>query len=257
MSNEDRSSEANERRVASVSNAIRILNLLASHQSGLGVSEIARTVGLGKSTVHTLLATLRAEEYVEKSPDGSKYHLGLGAFHIGAAAVPGVPADGRLMPLLWTLAEETGEAVSLAIAHHADAVIVQRIESQRLLRAEIRVGTRMPLHSSASGKSLLSQMSDDTIRSLYPHDELPQLSPDTISSRDALLAELDQVRQRGHAVNRGEYAGGVIGVATWVRGRGNRAPLALSVAGPSHRFDPEPWVGRLKEIAKAMGETLA
>lgn len=221
----------------------------------MGVSELARVVGLSKSTVHALLATLRDEEFVEQVESG-RYRLGLGAFYVGAAAVPGVPADGRLTPLLWNLAQECGEATSLAIASHRDAVIVQRIESHSALRAELRVGTRMPLHSSASGKCFLASMSTAMVEALYPDEDLPPVTGHTLRSRASLLQELEEVRRAGFATNLGEQTDGVVGIAALVEGREGKAPLALSIAAPSHRFDYTAWTGRIQDVAKVMAATL-
>ena len=246
----------NTRRIASVSHSLQILGALADKQGAMGVSDLARVVGLGKSTVHALLATLRDGEFVEQTSAG-QYRLGLGAFYVGSAAVPGVPADGRLTPALWGLAQECGEATSLAIAHHRDAVIVQRIESQSPLRAELRVGTRMPLHSSASGKCFLAGLSEPMFEALYPEEDLPPVTGHTLRSRSSLLRELDEVRRLGYATNRQEQTDGVVGVAALVEGREGKAALALSIAGPCHRFDITAWTGRLQDVAKAMTADLA
>lgn len=249
-------SNANVRRVGSVSNALRILGVLADARSGLGVTELSRALGLGKSTVHLLLVTMRAEEFVEQTPSG-KYRLGLGAFCVGAAAVPGVPADGRLTPLLRELAEESGEAVSLAVAHRCDAVIIQRIESRSLLRAEIRVGTKMPLHSSASGKCLLADMPHDLVDSLYPAEELPNVTPSTVRTKTEIMRKLAEVRMNGYARNEGEYTEGVCGIAAVVRRHDNKATIALSIAGPVPRFDCDLWVEPLITVAKSMTAALS
>lgn len=246
----------NSRRIASVSHSLQILGALADKQGAIGVSELARMVGLGKSTVHALLATLRDEEFVEQNPAG-QYRLGLGAFYMGSAAVPGMPADGRLTPFLWSLAQECSEATSLAIAHHRDAVIVQRIESQSPLRAELRVGTRMPLHSSASGKCFLSNLPAAVVEALYPNEDLPPVTGHTLRSRSSLLRELEEVRRVGYATNRQEQTDGVVGLAALVEGREGKAALALSIAGPAHRFDINAWTGRLQDVAKAMAAALA
>ena len=245
----------NGRRIGSVTHSLRLLGGMADRQRAMGISELARMVGLSKGTVHALMTTLRDDEFVEQT-DSGRYRLGLGAFYVGAAAVPGVPADGRLTPALWSLAQECGEATSLAIAHHRDAVIVQRIESQSVLRAELRVGTRMPLHSSASGKCLLASMPPALVEGLYPDEDLPAVTGHTLRSRASLLQELAEVRRTGYATNLQEHSDGVVGIAARVEGRDGKAPLALSIAGLAHRFDIKAWGGRIQDVAKVMTATL-
>lgn len=243
------------RRVSSVSNALRLLGVFAESPIGLGVTDLARATGLGKSTVHLLLTTMCDEEFVEKTPSG-KYRLGLGAFYVGAAAIPGIPADGRLTPLLQELAEKSGEAVSLAFAHGGDAVIVQRIESVSPLRAEIRVGTRMPMHSSASGKCLLASFPDSQVDVLYPDETLPRVTCRTLRRKTELKTLLAEVRELGYARNHDEYMDGVCGIATLVGSREHKAGLALSIAGPINRFKFVDWIEPLLSTAAAMSQRL-
>jgi DNA-binding IclR family transcriptional regulator len=234
---------------------MRVLRVMAVHPEGVGVSRLALQLGVGKSSAHLLLATLADAEFVVQRSDG-RYQLGVGAIEIGAAAGAVAAAGGPLTEELRGLAQRCGEAVSLASASGRDAVIVQRIESASVLRAEIQVGTRMPMHSSASGKYLLSQMSEEVLDRLYPEEELPGMTNHTLRDRSELLAELAEVRRRGHAMNDDEYTDGVSGVATGVCDATDTAVLALSIAGPSHRFQPGEWLDDLRATASRMTDVL-
>jgi DNA-binding IclR family transcriptional regulator len=255
---ESRSSMSNHgsgRRIASVANALRALRLMAEHREGLGVTQLASLLDVGKSSAHLLLATLTDQEFVIRAPDG-RYQLGVVAFEVGAAA-GGVSAfGGPLTPLLRGLADRCGEAVSLAAPSGRDAIIVQRVESASILRAEIRVGTRMPMHCSASGKYLLASMGTERVGALYPDEQLPQVTPHNIRSKSILLQELSAVRARGFARNDDEYTDGISAVATGVLDSNGFTAFALSVAGPSHRFSPDDWLGELMETAGEMSAVL-
>lgn len=234
---------------------MRLLLLLAAHPGGVGVSDAARELGLGKSTVSLLLSTLLQQEIVRRTSSG-KYELGLGAFYIGRQATLGAPANGMLTGSLRELAEKTGEAVSLAIQHGPDAVIIERVESASLLRAEIRVGTKMPLHASASGKVLLSIMTDDQVDRLFPEEDLPPGGPRAIRARRDLKKQLVEVRNSGFAHGDDEFTEGVWAVAVPVAPLRERPPLALSIAGPATRFDPDAWIRPLLATARRMTELL-
>jgi len=232
-----------------------VLRALAETPSGVGVTQLAGILGIGKSSAHLLLATLGDQDFVIKGPDG-RYYLGPGAFEVGVAAGGVATYGGLLTPALRKLAELSGEAVSLASATGRDALIVQRVESASMLRAEIRVGTRMPLHSSASGKFLLSCMPDERIDQLYPDEELPQITEHNVRTKKMLRKQLVDVKRQGYARNKDEYAVGISGVATGVVDATGSVVFALSIAGPSHRFKPERWIKPLRATADAMSRIL-
>lgn len=243
------------RRIASVSNALRVLRALAQNPEGVGVTQLAQLIGVSKSSAHLLLVTLADQDFVVRAPDG-RYQLGLAAFEVGTAAGGVAAPGGPLTSLLRDLADRSGEAVSLATASGRDAVIVQRIESASILRAEIRVGTRMPLHASASGKYLLAFMPRDRVDALFSGDDLPEVTEYNIRSKAVLLEQLEEVRRRNYARNDDEYVVGVSGVATGVLDASGSVVFALSVAGPTHRFRPDDWIAELAGTANAMSETL-
>lgn len=248
---ERRSTVPNQRRIRSVSNALAALRVLAANPDGVGVTQLAIGLGIGKSSAHLLLATLAAEDFVSRAPDG-RYVLGIGAFEVGTAAGGVAAPGGPLTQELRSLAEASSEAVSLAALSGSDAILVQRIESASMLRAEIQVGTRMPLHASASGKLLLSEMPRERALRLFPEATLPVLTSHSIRTRSELCMALDEIRERGYAWNSEEYVEGISGVAVGVRDSTGEVVLALSIAGPTHRFQPSEWVERTLDCAARM-----
>lgn len=245
----------NGRRIGSVSNALRVLRLLAASPEGIGVTELALRMGIGKSTAHLLLQTLAADDFVVQRPD-ARYQLGMGALEVGAAAGGVAATGGPLTEELHALADASSEAVSLAAASGQDAIIIQRVESASVLRAEIQVGTRMPLHASASGKLLLAQMPLERVLRLFPDEHLPGVTDHTLENRAELLDQLEEVRRRGYAWNDDEYTEGVSGVAAGVRDATGSTVFALSIAGPTHRFVPQQWIDELRASADRMTAVL-
>jgi DNA-binding IclR family transcriptional regulator len=241
------------RTVGSVDSAARLLMSLADSETSVSLTELSQKLGLGKSSVHAILATLRRHGFVDQDP-GGRYGLGLRAFEVGAAAIVQRRVGPHLTPPMERLAHASGEAVSLAVLDGERALIVHRFESTHMLRADLRVGVRMPLHSSASGKVLLAHRSPAEIDRLYPDEQLPALTAATLSTKSELLAELDVVAQRGYACNADELVAGVAAVAAPVWSVGQRVLGALSLAAPSARFEPQRWVGRVIETAREMSE---
>jgi IclR family transcriptional regulator, KDG regulon repressor len=225
------------RRLSSVEHALALLGVLSEADGELGVTELSRRLEIGKSSVHALLTTLRDHRWVERRPSG-RYALGLRAFEIGSVAVE-QRAGIALMPRAERLAQETGEAVSLAVLDGDAAVVVRRIESSQLLRVHLKVGSRMPLQRSASGKVLLAFLA-------------PTATARVMESDAALLEELAEIRWRRYAVSRDEMVAGVSTIATPVLGPGGMVVAALSLAAPSPRFDPDQWVEAVLQAGRDM-----
>jgi DNA-binding IclR family transcriptional regulator len=124
---------------------------------------------------------------------------------------------------------------------------VKRYETAYRLGTSITVGSRMPLHASASGKCLLAGLSEAEIAEIYPDEELPFQSTNTIGDRTALFAEMREVRARGYAFNTDEFLDGVSALAVPVR-LGDKVVASLSIAGPTTRFRASDWVEDLRGL---------
>ncbi|MDI9979541.1 IclR family transcriptional regulator [Rhodococcus sp. IEGM 1307] len=241
---------------STVSNALRLLRLLAAHPQGMGVSEIANELGLAKSGTHMLLSTLVQQEFAFRD-DASMYFLGLTAFEVGSAVPDAARFGGELLGPARNLADVSGEAVSLAVLRNREAVMVQRFETRHVLRADIGVGTRMPVTDCASGKVFLAALSEAELDDLLPDEDLGAAPNGRTRSKSHLKTELAEVRAQRYAMTVGEYADGVTGVAAGVYDRQGRLAVALSVAGPSTRFDIEKWVPPLLTGADEMTALMA
>ncbi|MFE3280274.1 IclR family transcriptional regulator [Nocardia sp. NPDC059239] len=249
MSNPSRTS-------STVATALKVLRLLADNAGSMGITEVARSLDISKSKAHLMLATLLEQGFVERG-SGSSYQLGLTAFEVGSAVPDAARFGGNLIAPMRTLADLSGEAVSLAVLRNRDAIIIQRFETKHVLRAEIGVGTRMPLISCASGKFLLAHMGEEQLDSLYPDEALPPVSRNSIRTKSELKLLLPDIRRNRYALNDEEYAEGIAGIATGIADGSGRYIAALSIAGPSSRFHSELWIDPLIEAAQKMTELSA
>lgn len=249
-----RAEQEGERGLKTVSKAAALLRYLADAARPLGVTEIAVATGLGKSTTHLLLRTLVREGLVDA--ESGRYRLGLGTFELGAAAVDQLGYGTALAPPMETLARRTDESVSLGVLSGDAMVFVQRVESPEILRADIRPGTRLALHSSATGRALLSAMPVADVLELFPNESLPEGGQGAPDTRTELLGRLDAARSAGYAVTCDEFAVGISALAAPVRGTGGRPVAAVSVASPNQRFRPDEWVAPLLEAAVTMSALL-
>jgi IclR family acetate operon transcriptional repressor len=242
-----------DRSLSTVRNAVRALDALAE-RGPLRLTALATELELGKSTAHLLLQTLLDEGMVDFDPATSAYRVGLRVFEIGASAVEQGGFGARLIGAMEDLARRCNESVSLGVLSAGSVLFVQRVESPEVLRADIRLGTRMPLHASASGKALLATMSDAEIARLLPDPLLPASARSTVRERSALLGEIEDVRRQGYARQHDEFVDGIAALATPIFESGGRVLGALSVASPTARFDEAAWARLLLPAASAMSQ---
>jgi DNA-binding IclR family transcriptional regulator len=145
----------------------------------------------------------------------------------------------------------TGETTSLQILDGTQARFVDSVESVNAVRVGSRVGVSLPAHIASGGKAMLACMSDRALLTLYPAEDLgPALTSATITSRTALLEELDTIREQGYAVNHGESASGLIAVGVAIRGSDQVPVAALTTAAPATRTAP----ANVREIASVLQE---
>ncbi len=223
--------------LGSVANAARVLKAFTPSEREWGVSDLARRLGIAKSTAHRLLATLTDEGLLEQDGSSGRYRLGLAVFDMAAAAQSMDLHEAVLSPMT-ELRNRTGETVQVAVLDGREVVYVERLDSPNTLRLFLEVGRRNSAHSTGCGKALLACLAPDQLERVLKGWTLTSKTPHTITGHVALRADLAESRRRGYAVNRRESEAGVISVAAPIRDISGRAVAAISVAGPAERLEP-------------------
>lgn len=240
--------------LSSVGNAARLLKAFLSREREIGVSELARRLGLGKSTVHRLLTTLVQEGLVERNPETGAYRLGLVMFELGQVVHSHMDLHGAVGPVLAALREETHEGCQVGVLDGHDVVYIDRLESSHSLRLFNETGRRVPVHTTSSGKVLLAYLPDaDLERVLAAALPLTQMTPRSITDPDAFRAELDRVRARGWSEAVEEREVGVASIAAPIRDASGRVVAAVSIGAPAARMGSQQR-RRLAEVVLEAGE---
>jgi DNA-binding IclR family transcriptional regulator len=222
--------------IASVDNALRLLLLFRS-QSRVRLSEASEHLGVAHSTAHRLMAMLAYHGFVRQEQDSRTYIAGPALVEIGLAAVRQLDIRRHARPVLERLAGSLDETVHLAVLEGSNVRYLDAIESSRALRVASRTGAVLAASCTASGKALLAELPDAEVSALFADEAaLPRLTPRSITTRSALLAELRKVREAGCAVNQEESEEGVASVAIAVRGRPHVPVAALVVSAPLSRM---------------------
>ena len=237
---------------ATLAKGLEVLEALAEVEE-IGLSAMARQLGVSGPTLFRLLTTLAACGYVEKSAAG-RYRLTLKTWELGAKAVRRIRLRDVARPFMDQLAAETQEAVHLSVLQGDGIVIIDKRDSPHPVRVDTFVGQRAPLHCSATGKAILAfappEIAAALPRTLARHTEA------TIVDRAALDRELDAVRRAGWACNREEWRPGVCAAAVPVQHASGAVIAALSVTVPTPRFSDEALRARLLPALQRIGAVL-
>jgi len=223
--------------LASVSNAARLLKEFGKGDREIGVSELSRRLGLGKSTTHRLLHTLTVEKLLEQDPDTGTYRLALTMHELGASVQSAIDLHTAANPVVEQLRNITKETVQIAVLDGRHVVYVERRESPQTVRLFGRVGHRNDAHATSTGKVLMAYLPPDELDALLAGWRLSRKTQYTISDQATLRAQLAVVRAQGWAENVNEVEVGVASIAAPIRDARGVVVAALSIGAPVTRME--------------------
>jgi IclR family transcriptional regulator, acetate operon repressor len=219
---------------ATYQSAERVLALLTSFDDTrieLGVTEMANSIGVHKSTASRLAAALERAGLLARH--GRRYRLGLEVIRLGSLALRNFDFVASMQPAMDKLSQQTGETVNLAVPDGSDVLNVAEVASTFILSSSGGwIGRRTKPHAVANGKVLLAYGAIGIPR------ELERYTDQTITTRGALEAELAAVRRNGYATAVAELEDGLVAVAAPVFDGTGACVAALSVSGPAYRMRP-------------------
>jgi len=233
--------------VQSIHRGLAILEEIAFSGNQYGVTELARKLGLNKTTVYRLLSTMEAKGYIEQNPETGRYGLGLRVLELGSAALNKMTLRSVALPFLEELMSRTNEAVNLVVLNNGEALYIEKVESQSTIRMHFQVGKRSPAHCTAVGKVLMASNPKDMERILNDKP-LIRFTPNTITSQELLRDHLRQVAEQGYAIDDEEQEPGVRCIAAPVRDHTGRVVAAISVSGPVMRISRQRFDDLIPEI---------
>lgn len=220
-------------RVKTTETAFEIIEYLSERDGGR-ISAVAADLDLAKSTVHRHLHTLVELEYVVEE-DGV-FRPGLGFLQLGERTRSRREAYRLASEAVADLAAETEERAQFVVEEHGRGVYVFRETGPRAVHTDSEIGKRIPIHATAAGKAILAFLPDDRVAEILDRRGLPAVTDHTITDERTLQDELAEIRERGYSSNRQENTPGLRAIGVPVK-REDGTPIgALSVSGPTHRF---------------------
>jgi IclR family acetate operon transcriptional repressor len=221
---------------SSVLKAFAILDLIAaSGVYGVSLNDVSRHLSGSKSTAHRYLQTLEALGVVERDERGC-FHLGVKIIELSGAYNRNVSLIQQSWPTMKELASFTEETVHVAVPSGNEVVFVAKVDSTRPIGVGAKVGTRAPMHCTASGKAILSGDRDGRWLKEITKEGLEPRTAYTLTSPEELDRELEEIRERGYAVDNQEYEMGVSCVSAPVSDYRREVVGAISVSAPAIRL---------------------
>jgi len=222
-------------RVQSVERAFQLLEVIgAAGPEGSTLTELAKSIGVSKSTAYAILQTMLGGGFVADIGAGltRRYRLGMALARLGDVVVSQIALRDVALPLLRGLARETRLAARVAVLDEPYAVVIARVDApDSSVRFAADLGKREHLHCSAVGKAMLAALDRGAARSILAAAGMPGKTPHTITDQETLLAELDTVAQQRYAVDDEEDTEGVFCVGAAVHDHTGRCVGAISVTG--------------------------
>ncbi len=250
--------------VQTIERVSQILELVARSSRGISIREASGKLNLPKGTVHRLLSSLAYFGYIKQDSETKNYLLGLKILELGNLIINQLDLRKIAEPLLRDLAEYTKETVHMVIIDNNEVVYIDKVETELNtggLKMASMVGSRIPAHTCAVGKILLSFFSEEELDRLVEEKGLPQRTPNTITDPAALKEHLELVRNQGYAVDNEENENGIRCVAAPIFNEKGKAVSAISISGPAFRVTKKVIHESLKmevmrtalEISKRLG----
>lgn len=223
--------------VQSVDRALTILELL-EREGWMGVTTLAREVGIHKSTAFRLLATLEHRGLVEQHVETQKYRLGFALVRLASAVRAGLDLTRSARPVCEWLSEQTGETVNLAVLEGGEVVNIDQVNLSSSVVSVDWLGRRTGLHATSTGKVFLAHL-PDRLRSEILHNGLSRMTDMTVTDPDVLDHQLARIRHDGWARTEEELELGLNAVASPIRGADGSVLATICVSGPVFRLTAE------------------
>ncbi len=221
--------------------------------NGTTVESVAEELDIAESTAHTYLATLLDHEYAIKK--GATYYLSLKPLDNGIVVKDNMDLTHAARPVIDDVAKKTEESAWVVTEEHGRGVYLMRSAGEKAVRTRGRVGKRTTMHDIAAGKALLSQLPEPKVEAIVDQFGLPERTENTITDRAELHEELEEIRDRGYATNRGETIEKVWAVASPVV-RADEVYGAIGIAGPKHRLSGDRFCEELPDVVLEAADTI-
>ena len=224
--------------VKSLVRALSVLECFSKQEPELGVTEIANKLKMQKSTIFNILSTFQNTGYLIKNPANNKYHLGYKLLHLGYIVSSRMSIREQFIPHMKEIANACGEVCYLGLLDEMEVLYVEAVYPNTQIQARNILGESAPLYCTGLGKAMLANLSSSEIEDALAKP-MQSFTKCTITDPDVLRTQLEEIRSNGYAVDNMEHEFGIRCVAVPFFSMDGSVLGAVSVSGPSPRFDPQ------------------
>jgi len=219
-----------------VPKALRVLEAVAARKRPLSIAEIAAALDMPQPTAHRIVGTLEKLGFVGREPGRRRIVEGSRLVGLGLDVLQAAAGSGTRHAILAALAKKTGESCNLGVLAGSNVVYIDRVESQWPLGLRFEPGSRVPLHCTAIGKLLLSQMSAGVIDAHLANGSPVRYTSTTITEAKRLREELARIRKQGYSIDNQEFMSGVVCMAVPVKGPKGEVCAGLAISAAQARL---------------------
>ena len=241
---------------------LTLLERIAAMDHPVTLADVAAGSDVPRPTLHRWLNALAAAGLLQRCPDGRRFEIAPRASQLAFAILSNQRGAARRHALLRKVAQTDGESCNLTVLHGQEVTYIDRVEAMWPLRITFQRGSRVPVHCSASGKLFLALMPPAKRDAIVGDLTFQTFTDNTLPDREALQAELRDVRKQRYALDREEYLAGLVCLAVPVMqkiGRTQTCVAALAMQAPVSRMSCEKMLEKLPELqaaAQALAGTL-
>lgn len=244
--------------VRSLAKGFRVLEVFTAEQPELALAEVARTAGIDNATAFRLLNTLVSLGYVARVPGTRRFRLSLKCLDLGFNAIARSDLTTLALPILRGLVGTVNEAASVGVLEGVEVVYVARVQAGLTrLGVDVRIGSRVPVHSTAIGQAILAFCPRDAQLRVLEAAPREQLTPHTLTDIDLLLARLTAVRAAGWVLSEQETVTGLRVLAAPILAADGVSVAGLSVAAPAFRMTRSLFEAAARDPVLAAAATLS
>ncbi len=231
--------------------AMSILERVAAANSNAALGQISSELGLNKSTVHGIAATLEHLGYLARHPETGRYALGLKIWELGQSYVGNMNILHESKRFMTQLVDKYQDTSHLAVLSDTEALFIHKIDCSRTVGIRIGVGTRAPAYCTGVGKALLAAQPPSSLEKIISKISFIKYTDKTLTTPQALREELDVIRHQGVSMDCGEYEVDLYSIGAPVFDHSGQPVAAVSLAGSAQRFSSD----RIFDIANDVRET--
>jgi len=245
-----------EERIPTNLRTLLILEIIGRSDRAMTVTEINQELGLPKQTVHRLCTTLEREGFLVREANGKRLLPSLRTKKLANGILYSSRGDMARRQILLDISSKVGETVNFVIPQDEGMMYLDRVETNWMFRIQLPIGSHVPFHCTASGKTFLASLSTSKRRAMVQNLKLEPRTQNTHADPERLLAELSKVAKQGYAVDNEELVEGMVAIAVPIKDGEGRYCASLAFHGPTQRLSVQSAIDQ-KEILLAGARRLA